>query len=99
MKYMGDKDWWNKRFRNRELNIMKHEKLLEEDIKYFPLEGNVLDVASGDGRNAIYLASLGYEVTAIDFSEQALDKPFISSLLSILLRKLIKLISYVNTLK
>lgn len=48
MKYMGDKNWWNERFKMRKLNIMNHEKLLEEDIKYFPSEGKILDVASGD---------------------------------------------------
>ncbi len=74
MRYMGDRDWWNKRFKVRKLNIMKHEKSLEEDIIYFPKNGRMLDVACGDGRNAIYLARLGYEVTAIDFCEEALNR-------------------------
>jgi SAM-dependent methyltransferase len=33
--------------------------------------GRGLDVASGEGRNAIWLASLGWEMTAVDFSEVA----------------------------
>lgn len=74
MKYMGDSHWWNEKFKLRELNIMKHEKCLEEDIKYFPKEGRVLDVACGDGRNLLYLARLGYKVHAIDFSEEALNR-------------------------
>lgn len=74
MKYMGDSDWWNERFKVRELNVMMHEKILEEDILYFPTEGKILDVACGDGRNSIYLARLGYEVIAIDFSEEALNR-------------------------
>lgn len=34
----------------------------------------VLDVACGYGRNALYLAALGYRVTAVDFSETALGR-------------------------
>ena len=34
--------------------------------------GTVLDIACGYGRNALYLAELGFRVTAIDFSETAL---------------------------
>ena len=32
----------------------------------------VLDIGAGDGRNALYLASLGYAVTALDLSETGL---------------------------
>ena len=74
MQYMGNCQWWNEKFKARELNIMKHEKCLEEDIKYFPKKGEILDIACGDGRNSIYLARLGYVVHAIDFSEEALNR-------------------------
>lgn len=74
MKYMGDSKWWNERFKVRELNVMIHEKCLEDDIKFFNRSGKILDVACGDGRNAIYLARLGYQVIAIDFSEEALSR-------------------------
>ncbi len=74
MKYMGDYQWWNNKFKERELNLMKHEESLEEDINYFPREGKILDIACGDGRNSIYLARLGYDVHAIDFSEEALKR-------------------------
>ena len=36
--------------------------------------GRALDLAAGEGRNALWLASLGWEVTAVDFSQVALDK-------------------------
>lgn len=71
---MGDSDWWNARFKDRELNVMIHEKCLEDDIRYFPKKGKILDIACGDGRNAIYLARLGYEVLAVDFCEEALKR-------------------------
>ncbi len=36
--------------------------------------GLALDLASGDGRNAIWLAQRGWQVTAVDFSRVALDR-------------------------
>lgn len=37
-------------------------------------KGKVLSLAEGEGRNAVYLASLGYEVTGVDGSEVGLRK-------------------------
>ncbi len=36
--------------------------------------GRALDLACGEGRNAIWLASLGWHVTAVDFSPVAIEK-------------------------
>jgi SAM-dependent methyltransferase len=36
--------------------------------------GRGLDVAAGEGRNAIWLASLGWKMTAVDFSEVATSR-------------------------
>jgi SAM-dependent methyltransferase len=36
--------------------------------------GRALDLACGEGRNAIWLARQGWQVTAIDFSEVAVDR-------------------------
>ncbi len=36
--------------------------------------GRALDLAAGEGRNAIWLAERGWAVTAVDFSQVALDK-------------------------
>jgi SAM-dependent methyltransferase len=36
--------------------------------------GDVLSLCEGEGRNAVYLARLGFRVTAIDFSEVGLAK-------------------------
>ena len=35
--------------------------------------GRAVDLAAGEGRNAIWLASLGWSATAVDFSQVALD--------------------------
>ncbi|MGC4109618.1 MAG: class I SAM-dependent methyltransferase [Nocardioides sp.] len=36
--------------------------------------GRALDLAAGEGRNAIWLARQGWRVTAVDFSQAGLDK-------------------------
>ena len=36
--------------------------------------GRALDVAAGEGRNAVWLARRGWQVTAVDFSAVGLDK-------------------------
>ena len=37
-------------------------------------QGKILSLAEGEGRNAVYLASLGYQVTGVDASEVGLGK-------------------------
>ena len=39
----------------------------------FSMKGNAIDIGSGKGRNAIYLAKKGYEVYCIDYIHSALD--------------------------
>lgn len=36
--------------------------------------GRALDLGAGEGRNAIWLASRGWQVTAVDFSEVAIGR-------------------------
>lgn len=43
-------------------------QFLLENIQLLPI-GKVLDVAMGSGRNAIYLAGMGFEVEGVDISE------------------------------
>jgi len=46
---------------------------LESVVDRLP-QGNILMLAEGEGRNAVYLASLGYQVTAVDGSAVGLRK-------------------------
>lgn len=46
--------------------------LVEEVAGLAP--GRALDLGAGEGRNAIWLAGIGWRVAAVDFSEVALDK-------------------------
>jgi 2-polyprenyl-3-methyl-5-hydroxy-6-metoxy-1,4-benzoquinol methylase len=46
---------------------------LKASAKHIPM-GNVLCLGAGEGRNAVYLAQKGYDVTAVDISEAGLNK-------------------------
>jgi SAM-dependent methyltransferase len=48
-------------------------KFLEENVNCIP-KGNILSLAEGEGRNAIFLAKQGYSVTAVDASLVGLNK-------------------------
>lgn len=47
---------------------------LREQAHLIPQAGRVLCLAEGEGRNAVYLAKLGYRVTAVDGSSVGLEK-------------------------
>ena len=48
-------------------------EFLKESVEHIPL-GNVLCLGAGEGRNAVYLARQGFNVTAVDISEKGLAK-------------------------
>jgi SAM-dependent methyltransferase len=48
-------------------------RFVERDLADLP-PGSALDLACGEGRNARWLASLGWRVTALDWSQVAVDK-------------------------
>lgn len=63
---------WNERYANRfEAYGDAPNDFLRAVARTIP-DGPVLEIAAGEGRNAIFLASLGYEVTAMDQSEVGL---------------------------
>ena len=47
-------------------------KFLTDNISLLP-KGRVLDVAMGRGRNAVYLAKMGFQVEGIDVSHEAVN--------------------------
>ena len=47
-------------------------QFLAENVGLLP-KGRVLDVAMGNGRNAIYLAKAGFEVVGVDMSAEAVN--------------------------
>ncbi len=71
----GDRAFWNTKHEQVQVGgwiprpwLVDHELLLEEQ-----LPGRALDVACGRGREALYLAELGFEVDALDVSDVAVD--------------------------
>jgi tellurite methyltransferase len=55
-------------------NDLEHQpaQFLVENIELLP-RGRVLDVAMGSGRNAIYLARMGFAVEGVDISSDAIE--------------------------
>lgn len=65
---------WDRRYEERELlwSASPNRFLVAEAAGLAP--ARALDLACGEGRNAIWLAELGWQVTAVDFSEVAIAK-------------------------
>lgn len=65
---------WDERYRTSELiwkaGPNQWVRQYTQDIS----PGTALDLASGEGRNAVWLADRGWQVTAVDFSVVAMDK-------------------------
>lgn len=67
------KEMWSKRYKEREDGLKGPAVFIENKLNHLN-KGTVLDLACGDGRNSIFLAKQGFEVTGIDFSEEALKR-------------------------
>ncbi len=72
---------WDREYNNKKLVTNKDEpqadtlrflKFLKKDCKYKVEDRNILDLGSGTGRNANYLAELGNNVIGIEISRTAL---------------------------
>jgi len=64
---------WDERFREGQYpQNPDPSPVLRKYVESFP-DGRALDVAAGTGRNAVFLASEGYEVDAIDQSRTGLE--------------------------
>ncbi|HEX5861561.1 MAG TPA: class I SAM-dependent methyltransferase [Nocardioides sp.] len=69
-----DAEAWDERYAASDLvwSVGPNQFVAAECADLSP--GRALDLAAGEGRNAIWLAGRGWEVTAVDFSRVALDK-------------------------
>lgn len=62
------------------LNLFgKPYKELLQFFKSYPTRGHILDLGCGQGRDAIALAKLGYEVTGVDYSKVGVDQMLVTS--------------------
>ena len=53
-------------------NSREPAQFLVENVELLP-KGRALDVAMGSGRNAIYLAKMGFDVEGVDVSPEAIN--------------------------
>ena len=69
-----DADAWDQRYSASELVWSREpNQFVATELADLP-PGTAVDLAAGEGRNAIWLASRGWSATAVDFSQVALDK-------------------------
>jgi SAM-dependent methyltransferase len=67
-------DEWDRRYAGSELIwTAEPNRFAEAELRDLP-PGRALDLGAGEGRNAIWLAGRGWQVTAVDFSAAGLDK-------------------------
>ncbi len=69
-----DASAWDERYAAAELIWSSTpNRFVESELASLP-PGRALDLAAGEGRNALWLAEQGWRVTAVDFSSAGLDK-------------------------
>lgn len=72
--YADDRSAWDKTFSREEYVFGKDPvKFLAESIERLP-KGRVLDLAMGEGRNAVFLAKKGFVVEGVDISRVGIRK-------------------------
>jgi len=68
-----DRDRWNAKYSESSAAPSAPSSLLTSLAQYIPDSGRALDVAGGAGRNAVWLAQQGLDVTVADVSEVGLE--------------------------
>jgi 2-polyprenyl-3-methyl-5-hydroxy-6-metoxy-1,4-benzoquinol methylase len=69
-----DREEWNERYAGAELVwSAQANRFLVAEVESLP-PGRALDLACGEGRNAVWLAERGWSVTGVDFADVGLAK-------------------------
>lgn len=69
-----DRQQWDERYASTDLVwTAGPNRFVVEEVASLPV-GRALDLGAGEGRNAIWLAGCGWQVTAVDFSAVGLAK-------------------------
>ena len=69
-----DKDRWNSKYETEVYLFGEKPIPFLVDNVHLLRRGKVLDIAMGEGRNGVYLATQGFEVLGLDISEKGLEK-------------------------
>lgn len=70
----GDRERWNATWRERAGELESPASFLVEHAHMLPAQGKALDIAGGAGRNAVWLARRGLDVTLVDVSDVAITR-------------------------
>lgn len=68
----SDRDKWNRKY--REKHFPTAPSGIVREFYHLAKVGRALDLACGNGRNACFLAAHGFEVDAVDISEEGLRR-------------------------
>lgn len=69
-----DRDGWNDRYRQKEHLPSAEPNPFLVDAVAGLTPGRALDLAAGEGRNAVWLAEQGWDVTAVDWSDVGVER-------------------------
>ena len=69
-----DRHAWDERYREKELLWTAEPNRFVVEVASGLPPGTALDLAGGEGRNAVWLAEQGWRVTVLDWSKVALEK-------------------------
>lgn len=68
------KDFWNDRYAQQEFIYgVDPNNFLRENLEKLPV-GTIIFPCEGEGRNAVYAAKMGWQVSAFDYSDSAKEK-------------------------
>ena len=65
---------WDERYAASDAVWSRTPNVWVEQVTSGLMPGNALDLAAGEGRNGLWLAENGWDATAVDFSQVALDR-------------------------
>ncbi len=69
------KAMWNERYADKEYFYgIEPNRFLQTVVGILPNGANILCIGEGEGRNAVFLSTLGHKVCAVDFSIEAKKK-------------------------
>jgi 2-polyprenyl-3-methyl-5-hydroxy-6-metoxy-1,4-benzoquinol methylase len=73
-----DSEWWNDFYSDKDKPVPFFKNIPDENlVSYFDegilKTGKALDIGCGKGRNSFYIAQMGFEVDAVDFSKTSID--------------------------
>jgi 2-polyprenyl-3-methyl-5-hydroxy-6-metoxy-1,4-benzoquinol methylase len=70
----SDQKRWDERFKKKEFALGKEPNPFLKKHTHLLPKGKALDMATGEGRTAVFLAQHGFDVDAVDISEKGLKK-------------------------